>query len=689
MTTNTDDRRQDDPSLPNTVEKIQQIILNELDTEIFLKTAQLRQIRQELTKGEQILAHLKHLLSKKESQQTAIIPPTVLPNSPTKSDQKYLFEWTVSGKCVRLRCPECHKDGFLNLLGFSNHCRIVHGIVFLTPEDRIQRCGIEVEEDEIPADVVSAASTHHYFNKSLAQLRVELNKNLPDHKPTIAVDNLIPLSLELDSNAKERSFVMMDLQPSLESSLLLADELKEPTGEEVEMETESENNSKVSFNSDQLIETQSVMLQPQSDSHSSLELPSESFTMPSESFTMPNESFTIPNESSTIPESLSQLYSSQSRFYLKKRITIGNLVKTVYDEKTKKQAYRWRLYIRDPSVNCSTNTLDRFVKKVRYHLHSSYEPETLVECEEYPFLLTKIGWGEFVVKIELEIEGKRSPIEIFFPLKLKPGRHSARYVVGNERSYELEIDRNSTTFSLEQTELFSLPYNRTKNTSLSDPEKTDEFKAGVGESQKYSRYCKYCGISFGQQRTLDNHCKSCELKFEAEHVNSFSPFPSFNSTKNGSIELAKPNISTEHQTNSPSDDFDSTNANRLNGLQCNNDLSLHNTTPFSLLSQTITKEMNRHLQPINSNASYLLGSVAEKFTRDLIQKAVSNLRDNSPSITVSKATNTSGKEISTSTSSSEQQRSLPKRILTPIHFYNAIIGDDKMDFLTNKYLLKQ
>ena len=146
----------------------------------------------------------------------------------------------------------------------------------------------------------------------MAQLRVEINKNLPDHKPTIAVDNLIPLALELNSNAKKRSFVMMDLQPSLESSLLLGDELKEPTGEEVEMEIESKNNSKVSFNSDQLIETQSDLLQPQSDSHSSLEIHSESSTGPS--------------ESSTIPESLSLLYSSQSRFYLKKRITISNLV---------------------------------------------------------------------------------------------------------------------------------------------------------------------------------------------------------------------------------------------------------------------------------------------------------------------------------------------------------------------------
>jgi len=53
---------------------------------------------------------------------------------------------------LRLSCPTCKREQFLNLLGFVNHCRILHKVKFATQGDAILACGTTVSEDEVPAD---------------------------------------------------------------------------------------------------------------------------------------------------------------------------------------------------------------------------------------------------------------------------------------------------------------------------------------------------------------------------------------------------------------------------------------------------------------------------------------------------------------------------------------------------------
>lgn len=48
----------------------------------------------------------------------------------------------------RLVCPVCGKDKYGNILGLSNHCRIMHDLRFVTPEERIEKCGVPVVRDQ-------------------------------------------------------------------------------------------------------------------------------------------------------------------------------------------------------------------------------------------------------------------------------------------------------------------------------------------------------------------------------------------------------------------------------------------------------------------------------------------------------------------------------------------------------------
>lgn len=53
---------------------------------------------------------------------------------------------------IRLICPSCKRAEFSNVLGFTNHCRILHKVKFATWADAITHCGVPVDESVIPAD---------------------------------------------------------------------------------------------------------------------------------------------------------------------------------------------------------------------------------------------------------------------------------------------------------------------------------------------------------------------------------------------------------------------------------------------------------------------------------------------------------------------------------------------------------
>ncbi|KAJ6669181.1 hypothetical protein lerEdw1_007990 [Lerista edwardsae] len=119
-----------------------------------------------------------------------------------------------------------------------------------------------------------------------------------------------------------------------------------------------------------------------------------------------------------------------SRLFVKKTIVVGNVSKYIPPDKREENdqsTHKWMVYVRgsrrEPSIN-------HFVKKVWFFLHPSYKPNDLVEVREPPFHLTRRGWGEFPVRVQIHFKDSRNKrIDIIHHLKVvdvELHRHSLR-----------------------------------------------------------------------------------------------------------------------------------------------------------------------------------------------------------------------------------------------------------------------
>ncbi|KAJ3022487.1 YEATS domain-containing protein 2, partial [Rhizophlyctis rosea] len=91
-----------------------------------------------------------------------------------------------------------------------------------------------------------------------------------------------------------------------------------------------------------------------------------------------------------------------SRFHIKRRLLIGNVSRYIPEDKRPphlaRYPYKWMIYLRGPPGEEDVTT---FVRKVRFYLHPDYRPFDVVEVKEWPFNLTRYGWGEFPVRVEV------------------------------------------------------------------------------------------------------------------------------------------------------------------------------------------------------------------------------------------------------------------------------------------------
>ena len=69
-----------------------------------------------------------------------------------------------------LKCPKCGADKFRSNLGFQNHCRLHCKLLFSSTEERIQKCGMDVDPSEVPESVFSMHPTQFERYLELARL---------------------------------------------------------------------------------------------------------------------------------------------------------------------------------------------------------------------------------------------------------------------------------------------------------------------------------------------------------------------------------------------------------------------------------------------------------------------------------------------------------------------------------------
>ncbi|XP_029472877.1 YEATS domain-containing protein 2 isoform X8 [Rhinatrema bivittatum] len=132
-----------------------------------------------------------------------------------------------------------------------------------------------------------------------------------------------------------------------------------------------------------------------------------------------------------------------SRLYLKKTIVVGNVSKYIPPDKREESdqsTHKWMVYVRgsrkEPSIS-------HFVKKVWFFLHPSYKPNDLVEVREPPFHLTRRGWGEFPVRVQIHFKDSHNKrIDIIHNLKLDR-TYTGLQTLGAETVVDVQLHRHS------------------------------------------------------------------------------------------------------------------------------------------------------------------------------------------------------------------------------------------------------
>uniref|UniRef100_A0A8C6PS73 YEATS domain-containing protein 2 n=1 Tax=Nothobranchius furzeri TaxID=105023 RepID=A0A8C6PS73_NOTFU len=138
-------------------------------------------------------------------------------------------------------------------------------------------------------------------------------------------------------------------------------------------------------------------------------------------------------------------FDEASRLYVKKTIVVGNVSRYIPPDKREENdqsTHKWMVYVRgsrrEPSI-------DHFVKKVWFFLHPSYKPNDLVEVSEPPFHLTRRGWGEFPVRIQIHFKDSRNKrIDIIHQLKLDR-TYTGLQTLGAETVVDVELHRDSVS----------------------------------------------------------------------------------------------------------------------------------------------------------------------------------------------------------------------------------------------------
>ncbi|XP_018564767.1 YEATS domain-containing protein 2 isoform X2 [Anoplophora glabripennis] len=108
--------------------------------------------------------------------------------------------------------------------------------------------------------------------------------------------------------------------------------------------------------------------------------------------------------------------NSLKRKKTKHRILVGNISKWMPSLENDNTTHKWMVYVRGSK---EAPDLSHLIEKVVFYLHPSYKPHDVVEVSEYPFHLSRRGWGEFPLRVQIFFKCTlNKPVSIVHNLKL-------------------------------------------------------------------------------------------------------------------------------------------------------------------------------------------------------------------------------------------------------------------------------
>ncbi|XP_012254143.2 YEATS domain-containing protein 2 [Athalia rosae] len=138
------------------------------------------------------------------------------------------------------------------------------------------------------------------------------------------------------------------------------------------------------------------------------------------------------------------------RHKVRKRIVVGNISKWIPpDWREDGASHKWMIYVRGSK---DAPDITDFVSTIRFFLHPSYQPNDVVQVASAPFHLSRRGWGEFPVRVQLHFKNLlNKPMDIIHHLKLDR-TYTGLQTLGSETVVDIWIHMTSSHDSKENFE---------------------------------------------------------------------------------------------------------------------------------------------------------------------------------------------------------------------------------------------
>ncbi|KAH8394198.1 hypothetical protein KR215_005232 [Drosophila sulfurigaster] len=123
-------------------------------------------------------------------------------------------------------------------------------------------------------------------------------------------------------------------------------------------------------------------------------------------------------DSSSVPALNASRLNNKNKFHF----VIGNTSKYIGGSDYEPQgsqglAYKWLVYVQAKNL---PHPMETYLKKVRFQLHHSYRPNDIVDVHSPPFQLSRRGWGEFPMRIQLYFQEhlQQKPVQLMHTIVL-------------------------------------------------------------------------------------------------------------------------------------------------------------------------------------------------------------------------------------------------------------------------------
>ncbi|RZC38888.1 YEATS domain-containing protein 2 [Asbolus verrucosus] len=231
-------------------------------------------------------------------------------------------------------------------------------------------------------------------------------------------------------------------------------------------------------------------------------------SQPSEKIT----SYDTPN--SSIQPQETNLEFIRNRKKTKYRIVVGNISKWMPSSEDDILTHKWMVYVRGPKEKPDVS---HFIEKVIFYLHPSYKPHDVVEVSESPFHLSRRGWGEFPVRVQIFFKVTlNKPIDVIHNIKLDK-TYSGRQTLGNETIIDVFLyDNNIEHISNQEPELINQLISQNHNNLIEIEDTKVEEQILTEDLQNVASTSAEHDYCFGQLKIEkeENGIKNDDLSFD-------------------------------------------------------------------------------------------------------------------------------------------------------------------------------